>query len=67
MRKSLAERAKREGKPEAEFVEQIIRMIPMGRVATTEDVAGLVAFLIFPDASYITRTNIDVCDGFRVL
>lgn len=67
MRKSWANRAKRQGKTEAEYAEEMSRTIPLGRVATTEDVAGLVAFLISPDASYITRTNIDVSGGLRIL
>lgn len=43
----------------AEWVENI----PMGRAGTGEDVAGLVAFLAGPDATYITGQTINVDGG----
>ena len=38
------------------------RSIPLGRLETPEDVAGVVAFLASPDAGYITGQSI-VVDG----
>jgi len=40
--------------------------IPMGRIGTVEDVAGVVAFLCGPDAAYVTGQDILV-DGGSVL
>jgi acetoin reductase-like protein len=43
-----------------------VAQIPLGRIETPEDVAGVVAFLISPDGSYITGQTI-VVDGGMVL
>ncbi len=40
--------------------------IPLQRVGTTADIAGAVAFLMGPDASYITGAVIDVNGGYRM-
>lgn len=40
--------------------------IPLRRIGTPEDVAGAVAFLMGPDASYITGSVIDVNGGYRM-
>lgn len=41
----------------------IERDIPLGRFGTPEEVAGVVVFLVSPDASYITGAAIDVNGG----
>jgi 3-oxoacyl-[acyl-carrier protein] reductase len=46
-----------------EIRERIRREIPLGRFATVEDVASLVAFLASDRASYITGEVIDVNGG----
>jgi len=44
-------------------VEEIVKAIPAQRMGTVEEVAAAVAFLIGPDASYITRQVISVNGG----
>lgn len=49
-----------------EFAGQMTGMIPLGRYARAEEIAGVVAFLAGPDASYVTGTSIDVGGGIGV-
>jgi meso-butanediol dehydrogenase/(S,S)-butanediol dehydrogenase/diacetyl reductase len=46
-----------------ELMAEWVRNIPMGRVGTGEDVAGLVAFLASEDATYVTGQTINVDGG----
>lgn len=46
-----------------ELIEAWTAMSPLGRLGTPEDVAGLVAFLLSPDAAYITGQSLDVSGG----
>jgi 3-oxoacyl-[acyl-carrier protein] reductase len=41
-----------------------LEQIPLGRLGTVEDVAGVVAFLAGPDAAYITGATVDVNGGY---
>ena len=43
--------------------ERVLKMIPLGRMGTPEDVASAVLFLATPAASYITGATIDVNGG----
>ncbi|HEU4624855.1 MAG TPA: 3-oxoacyl-ACP reductase FabG [Steroidobacteraceae bacterium] len=44
-------------------VEEILKAIPMQRSGTVDEVAGVVSFLMSPDASYVTRQIIAVNGG----
>src|SRR5882672_7780069 len=46
-----------------EFKQTAVKMIPLGRVGTTEDVASAVSFLASDDASYITGHVLNVNGG----
>jgi NAD(P)-dependent dehydrogenase (short-subunit alcohol dehydrogenase family) len=45
---------------------RVERRIPLGRIGTVADVAGVVAFLCSPDAAYLTGQDV-VVDGGAVL
>jgi NAD(P)-dependent dehydrogenase (short-subunit alcohol dehydrogenase family) len=47
-----------------EFLRQRAQDIPLGRIGTADDVAGVVAFLASPDAAYITGETIIVSGGW---
>jgi 3-oxoacyl-[acyl-carrier protein] reductase len=47
----------------AEFKENAVKMIPLGRVGKSEDVAGAVCFLASEEASYITGQVLNVNGG----
>ena len=47
----------------ADVREEALKMIPLRRLGTPEEVAALVAFLMTPDAAYITRQVISVNGG----
>lgn len=49
-----------------EVWQQLLRQIPMGRAASDEEVAGLIAFLCSPAAAYITGQSINI-DGGMVM
>jgi len=45
---------------------QMSEGIMMGRVGTREEVAALIAFLLGPDAGYITAATYDINGGLQV-
>jgi NAD(P)-dependent dehydrogenase (short-subunit alcohol dehydrogenase family) len=47
----------------SEVARQMIRMVPLGRYGSTDEVARVVAFLLSDDASYITGINVEVAGG----
>jgi NAD(P)-dependent dehydrogenase (short-subunit alcohol dehydrogenase family) len=42
---------------------EILRRIPLGRMGTPEDIAGVVAFIASDDARYMTGQAINVTGG----
>ena len=40
--------------------------IPIGRVATTEEIAAVITFLSSQDASYLTGTTVDINGGSHI-
>jgi len=64
-RAALRRRAAASGRSFEQTVEDERVQIPLGRFGTGEDVAGLVAFLASPDASYITAQTINVDGGLQ--
>lgn len=47
----------------SEVARQMIRMVPLGRRGSPDEVAYVVAFLLSDDASYITGVNIEISGG----
>lgn len=45
------------------FVKMLEQALPMGRIATPEEVAGVIQFLISPQAAYIHGANIPITGG----
>ncbi len=49
--------------PRGEWLRQAVSRIPLGRVETAEDVAGLAAFLASPDSDYMTGQAVNITGG----
>ena len=49
-----------------ESLARMVARIPLGRLETTDDVAGVVSFLCSPDAAYITGQSLNVCGGMEM-
>ena len=48
------------------MIEGMAKRIPVGRVATTDEVAAVITFLCSDDASYLTGTTIDINGGSHI-
>lgn len=62
---ALERRAARRGISVDEMTAAELAAVPLGRFGTGEDVAGLVAFLASPDASYLTGQTINIDGGLQ--
>ena len=58
--------AVRDHKAPGQFLDERAREIPLGRLGTPEDIAGVVAFLCGPDGGYITGQSIHVDGGLQM-
>ena len=47
----------------SEVARQMIRMVPLRRYGSADEVARVVAFLLSDDASYLTGINIEISGG----
>jgi 2-dehydro-3-deoxy-L-rhamnonate dehydrogenase (NAD+) len=47
----------------AEVARQMIRMVPLGRYGSSDEVASVVAFLLSDDASYLSGINVEISGG----
>jgi meso-butanediol dehydrogenase/(S,S)-butanediol dehydrogenase/diacetyl reductase len=63
--RALERRAGRRGISVDEISAEELAAVPLGRFGTGEDVAGLVAFLASPDASYLTGQTINIDGGLQ--
>lgn len=65
MKELIATLAQRSKVPEAQVEKAMMRMVPMGRIETPDDVAGVVKFLASDEASYMTGQAINVTGGME--
>jgi NAD(P)-dependent dehydrogenase (short-subunit alcohol dehydrogenase family) len=64
MEKQFREKAEKLGMTWDAFEAQVLRTIPVGRWCTPEDVAAAVAYVVSPEASFVTGELINVTGGF---
>ncbi|MDI7258506.1 MAG: SDR family oxidoreductase [Thermodesulfobacteriota bacterium] len=55
--------AQEKGLTEEALLKEEVQAIPLGRFGTPDEVAGAILFLLSDQASFITRTSIDVDGG----
>jgi NAD(P)-dependent dehydrogenase (short-subunit alcohol dehydrogenase family) len=49
-----------------ESLARMIARIPLARIETPEDVAGVVSFFCSPEAAYVTGQSLNVCGGMEM-
>ncbi len=65
MEAAFRSKAEKLGKSWEDFEEQVMSTIPLGRWCTPEDVAGGVAWLLGPDAVFVTGEMMNITGGFQ--
>ncbi len=55
------------GKPVEKIIEEEIKKIPLGKIASPDTIAGVVAFLASDDGSYMTGQHIYVTGGMTLM
>lgn len=63
---ALLQGLREESPKNAKVIEAIGRAIPLGRTGQPEDIAAAVAFLVSPEASYITGQTLSVSGGLTM-
>jgi NAD(P)-dependent dehydrogenase (short-subunit alcohol dehydrogenase family) len=64
MEKQFRDKAEKLGMSWEAFEAQVLKTIPLGRWCAPEDVAAAVAYVVSPDASFVTGELINVTGGF---
>ncbi len=54
------------GRLSDERKEVLLRELPVGRIGTVDDVAGVINFLLGPEAGYLTGVTYDVNGGSHI-
>lgn len=62
----LHQAAPHDHSPAQTVVKDREQAIPLGKVASVDDIANVAAFLASPESDYLTGTSIDVCGGLAV-
>jgi acetoin reductase-like protein len=60
------DRARAAGITPEESLARMLARVPLGRIETPDDVAGVVAFLCSADGAYITGQTLNVCGGMEM-
>jgi acetoin reductase-like protein len=60
------DRARAAGITPEESLARMLARVPLGRIETPDDVAGVVAFLCSADSAYITGQTLNVCGGLEM-
>ncbi|MEP7358642.1 MAG: 3-oxoacyl-ACP reductase family protein [Anaerolineales bacterium] len=60
------DRARAAGITPEESLARMLARVPLGRIETPDDVAGVAAFLCSPDGAYITGQTLNVCGGLEM-
>ncbi|MSQ50539.1 MAG: acetoacetyl-CoA reductase [Betaproteobacteria bacterium] len=50
-----------------EILQSILDQIPIGRMARPEEIAGLIAYLVYEEAAYITGANLSINGGMHMM
>lgn len=50
--------------PDAPYLEHVIALVPLGRLGTADEIAGMAAYLASDDASFVTGASLTVDGGY---